>query len=95
MAIIKPFRGFRPSKKAELVASPPYDVLNSKEAREMAKGNPLSFLHIVKPEIDLPEDINLYDEQVYAKGRENLDKFIAHGTLVQDRKPCLQEPRYP
>ena len=89
MAIIKPFRGFRPSKKAELVASPPYDVLNSKEAREMAKGNPLSFLHIVKPEIDLPEDINLYDEQVYAKGRENLDKFIAHGTLMQDRKPCL------
>lgn len=89
MAIIKPFRGFRPSKKAELVASPPYDVLNSKEAREMAKGNPLSFLHIVKPEIDLPENVDLYDAQVYAKGRENLDKFIAHGTLMQDRKPCL------
>ncbi len=89
MAIIKPFRGFRPSNKAELVASPPYDVLNSQEAREMAKGNPLSFLHIVKPEIDLPENVDLYDEQVYAKGRENLDKFIAHGTLTQDRKPCL------
>ena len=89
MATIKPFRGYRPAHKAELVASPPYDVLSSEEAREMAKGNPLSFLHIVKPEIDLPQDVDLYDEQVYAKGRENLDKFIAHGTLLQDRKPCL------
>jgi len=89
MALIKPFRGYRPSKKAELVASPPYDVLSSQEARKMAKGNPLSFLHIVKPEIDLPEQVDLYAEEVYAKGRENLDKFISHGTLMQDRKPCL------
>lgn len=89
MATVKPFRGYRPAEHAEQIACPPYDVINSREAREMAKGNPLSFLHVEKPEIDLPEDVDLYDEQVYAKGRENLDKFIARGILKQDSKPCF------
>jgi len=76
-----------PDKIAQ-VASPPYDVLNSAEARIKAKGNPISFLHVVKPEIDLPEDINLYDERVYAKAGENLRKLIADGVMKQDDTPC-------
>ena len=63
MSVIKPFKGLRPIKEfAEKVASPPYDVINSEEAREMAKGNPYSFLHVNKPEIDLPPDTDLYSE---------------------------------
>ncbi len=89
MATVKPFRGYRPDGRAEQIACPPYDVINSREAREMAQGNPLSFLHVEKPEIDLPEDMDLYDPQVYAKGRENLDKFIERGILKQDSKPCF------
>lgn len=89
MAKIRPFCGVRPaiSKVCE-VASPPYDVLNSKEARQQVQGKPNSFLHVVKPEVDLEEGINLYDEAVYAKGKENLDNFIKNGVLVQDEKPC-------
>ena len=66
MAIVKPFRGLRPKKEfAAKVAAPPYDVLDSDEAREMAKGNPYTFLHVNKPEIDLDPSIDLYDERVY------------------------------
>jgi len=90
MSVIKPFKGLRPRKDlAEKVASPPYDVLNSAEARELAKNNPYSFLHINKPEIDLPENVHPYDEAVYKKGAENLQKFIAEGVLQQDSKPCF------
>ena len=90
MAKIKPFRGVRPAKnKIKDVASPPYDVVNSAEAREQVKDKPYSFLHVVKPEIDLPENIDLYDESVYLKGRENLYKMIADGILIQDEKPCF------
>ena len=90
MAVVKPFRGLRPNKEfAEKVAAPPYDVINSAEARELAKDNPLSFLHITKPEIDLAHDVNLYDYAVYAKGAENLKKFRAEAILVQDAKPCF------
>ncbi len=86
MSVIKPFKGLRPKKElAEKVASPPYDVLNSTEARIMAKDNPYSFLHINKPEIDLPEGIDLYSEEVYLKGAENLKKFIREEILVQDK----------
>jgi len=89
MARVRPFRGMRPvPDKIAQVASPPYDVLNSAEARIKAKGNPISFLHVVKPEIDLPEDINLYDERVYAKAGENLRKLIADGVMKQDDTPC-------
>ncbi len=89
MATVKPFKGYRPTAHAERVACPPYDVINSQEAREMAAGNELSFLHVEKPEIDLPESVDLYDAQVYAKGKENLEKFIASGILKQDDKPCF------
>jgi uncharacterized protein (DUF1015 family) len=89
MAHVKPFRGLRPvPEKVGDVASPPYDVLNSEEAREKAKDNPLSFLHIVKPEIDLDPSVDLYDPKVYAKGAENLKRLIDDKVMVQDEKPC-------
>ncbi len=90
MSLVKPFKGLRPAKgRADDVVAPPYDVLNSAEARERAKGKPYSFLHVSKPEIDLPEDIDVYDRQVYDKAAENLGKMIAEGIMVQDEKPCF------
>lgn len=90
MAEIRPFRGYRPRPDlAALIASPPYDVVSSEEAREMARGNPYSFLHVGKPEIDLDPSISLYDDRVYAKGRENLNAMIREGILVRDPVPCL------
>jgi len=89
MARIKPFRGLRPTPAMiGKVASPPYDVLNSEEAREKVHGNPYSFLHVVKPEIDLPADIDLHDPRVYAKAGENLNSFIKDGVMIQDETPC-------
>jgi len=86
MARIEPFRGVRPCREiAHLVAAPPYDVLTSDEAREMAAGNPYSFLHIGKPEIDLPPETDLYSDAVYAKGKENFLRFLADGTIAPDR----------
>jgi uncharacterized protein (DUF1015 family) len=86
MARIEPFRGVRPRQDiAHLVAAPPYDVLTSDEAREMAAGNPYSFLHIGKPEIDLPPGTDLYSDAVYAKGKENFLRFLAEGTISPDR----------
>jgi len=86
---LHPFRAFRPRPElAEKVASPPYDVLNSAEAREMAGDNPLSFLHVVKPEIDLDPSVDIYDDQVYAKGKENLDRLLRE-SYQQDAAPCL------
>ena len=89
MATIKPFRGFRPAGHADKIACPPYDVLNSAEARQMAAGNEHSFLHIDKPEIDLPEDTDLYAPEVYQKAKENLERFIQTGVLKQDAKDCF------
>ncbi len=90
MAKIQPFRGVRPTPDmVKEVASPPYDVLNSTEARIQVKGKTYSFLHVVKPEIDLPEDIDLYNEKVYQKGKENLYKMIKDKVLIQDEKPCF------
>ncbi len=87
MSIFRPFKGFRPQKEhVDKVASRPYDVLNSAEAREEVKGNPYSFLHVVKPEVDLPEDVDLYSQQVYDKAKENLQKLIDEGMFVQDDK---------
>ncbi|MGK2864437.1 MAG: DUF1015 domain-containing protein [Chitinophagaceae bacterium] len=89
MAIIKPFKAVRPNQDlAEKVASRPYDVLNSKEAKEEAKGNPFSFLHITKAEIDLPEDTDLHSQVVYDKAKENLDEFIKKGIVFYEEKPC-------
>ncbi|MFH1038861.1 MAG: DUF1015 family protein [PVC group bacterium] len=90
MVKIKEFRGLRPTpEKAEAVASPPYDVLDSREARIMAGDKPHSFLHVVKPDIDLPEETDVYDDAVYKKGRENLDRLIAEGILIQDSRPSF------
>ncbi len=88
MSIIKAFKGVRPKKElVEKIASPPYDVLSSEEARELAKDNPYSFLHVIKPEIDLEEGINLYDERVYNKAAENFNNFMEKGYLIQDNEP--------
>ena len=87
MPDIRPFKGLRPDQKyAEKVAAPPYDVLNSDEAREEAKGNKYSLLHIIKPEIDLDPDIDIHSEEVYNKARENFLNFQKQGWLIQDKK---------
>lgn len=89
MATIRPFAALRPKPElASLVCELPYDVMSSEEAAEMAEGNPLSFLHVSKPEIDLPDGTDVYSDAVYAKGAENLQKLIADGVLFQDEKPC-------
>ena len=89
MAIIKPFKAVRPRKElAEQVASPPYDVLNSQEAKKEASGNNYSFLRITKSEIDLPDGIDVHSQQVYEKAKANLELFIQNGTLFTEEKPC-------
>ena len=85
MATLKPFAALRPKPElAARVCELPYDVMSSDEARELAAGNPFSFLRVSKPEIDLPATTDLYDAQVYAKGRANFARFISEGWLVQD-----------
>ena len=85
MAIIKPFRALRPPVAlAERVAALPYDVMSTEEAKRMAADNPYSFLHISRPEIDLPADIDVHSEPVYQKGSENLAGFLSDGVLIQD-----------
>jgi uncharacterized protein (DUF1015 family) len=87
--IVRPFRGLRPREDlAESIASPPYDVLNSEEARQLAEGNPDSFLHVIKPEIDLDPGIDVHDESVYARGADNLRAMIEDGRMVQDESPA-------
>lgn len=90
MAIVKPFHAIRPiDELAEKVSCLPYDVMNRAEAKEMAKGNEYSFLHIVRSEIDLDDSISAYDESVYKKANENLNSFIEKGILVKDEKPMF------
>ncbi|MGN1419296.1 MAG: DUF1015 domain-containing protein [Acutalibacteraceae bacterium] len=90
MAVFKAFKAIRPTEeKAAEVAALPYDVMNSDEAREAVKGNPYSFLHVDKAEIDLDKDTYIYDEKVYLKAKENLDKLVSDKILVQDEKPCF------
>ncbi len=89
MPLIRPFAGLRPvPEHADDVVAPPYDVLNSAEARQRADGRPFSFLHISKAEIDLPEDTDPYDSSVYAKAAENLRKLIDEVVLKRDDKSC-------
>lgn len=89
MSLIRPFAGLRPRpESAAAVLAPPYDVLNSAEARQRAQGRPWSFLHISKAEIDLPEDTDPYDPSVYAKAAENLAKMVDEGVLTREEKPC-------
>jgi len=90
MAILKPFKGLRPPKAiAKELASRPYDVLNSDEARIEAAGNNYSLLHIIKPEIDLPKEMDIHSQPVYDKALENFNLFLTKGYLVPDQDDCL------
>jgi uncharacterized protein (DUF1015 family) len=89
MAIIKPFKALRPKPElARQVASRPYDVLSSEEAREEAKNNPHSFLHVTKSEIDLPANIDTHSDAVYQRAKQNLRQFTDDGVLSREEKPC-------
>ena len=90
MAIVRAFKAVRPAPSlAERVAALPYDVMSSDEARAMVIGNPYSFLHVDKAEIDLDPSVGLYDTCVYEKARDNLNKMITDGVFIQDETPCL------
>lgn len=89
MSKIKPFKAVRPYNEfAARVASPPYDVLSSEEARAVCRQNPYSFLHITKSEVDLPENTDVHTPEVYHKAKENLNSFLSKGILFQDDAPC-------
>ena len=90
MAVVKAFKAVRPEKEyASKVAALPYDVMNSAEARQKVEGNKYSFLHVDKAEIDLPEDIDVYSEQVYLKASENLNNLVRDGICKQESKPAF------
>lgn len=90
MAVFRPFKAVRPLPEyASRVAALPYDVMNSDEAREMVKGNPYSFLHVDKAEVDLPVGTELYSEAVYNKAAENLKKLETDGICKQDKSDCM------
>ena len=90
MSTIRPFRAVRPQKEfAAQVAALPYDVMNSAEARVKVQGNPLSFIHVDKAEVDLPEDVDLYSDAVYAKAAENLKKLSETGVCFREATPKL------
>lgn len=88
MAIIKPFSALRPAKEnINKVASVPYDVVNREEAKEIGQNNPLSFIHVSRAEIDLPESVDAYDPQVYQRAKENLDQLKEKAPLTIDENP--------
>ena len=90
MATIKPFAALRPKPElAARICELPYDVMSSEEARQIAAGNPLSFLHVSKPEIDLAPETDVHSDAVYAKGKENFDRLIRDGALRADDAPCF------
>lgn len=90
MATVKPFKAIRPEARyASKVISLPYDVMNRKEAAAMAEGNPYSFLHICRAEIDLPQQEDQYDRSVYDKARDNIEKFLDEGVFIREEKPAL------
>jgi uncharacterized protein (DUF1015 family) len=89
MAMIQPFKALRPQPQlAKQVASQPYDVLSSTEAKQVAAGNPASFLHVTKSEIDLPESVDIHDAQVYEQAKENITAFIKRDVLFRESKEC-------
>ena len=89
MAVLKPFRAVRPAKQyAAQVISLPYDVMNRQEAAEMAKGKPYNYLHICRAEIDLPQQRNPYDPEVYRKAKSNIADFLAKGVFIREDKPA-------
>ena len=90
MPRIKPFQAIRPTQQAAAdVASVPYDVVNRDEAAALAAGNSSSFLHVVRPDIDLPPDTNPYADEVYATARKSFDRLMSEGVLVRDTEDCL------
>ena len=90
MATVRPFRAVRPAQKyADKVVSLPYDVMNRQEAEKMAEGNPYSFLHICRSEIDLPNQKDPYDRSVYEKAKQNIGDFLNKGVFIQDEEPAL------
>ncbi|TDI71464.1 MAG: DUF1015 domain-containing protein [Bacteroidetes bacterium] len=90
MSILHPFRAVRPIPEcAPDIACVPYDVVNAEEARRLAEGNPKSFLHVIRPEIDFADGVNVYGDSVYAKGAENLDAYVAGPDSLQEDEPSL------
>ena len=90
LPLFSPIYGIRPAKgRAQEVVAPPYDVLNSEEAREMARGKPWSFLHVSKAEIDFPKGVDVYSDEVYRKAGDNFKKMMDAGVLVREKKPCF------
>jgi uncharacterized protein (DUF1015 family) len=90
MAIIRPFRALRPRPdQAAKLASVPYDVVTTEEARSLALGNPLSFLHVIRPEIDCGAGVDVHADEVYAKAAENFQKLQSEGVLFQEDEPSL------
>lgn len=90
MSTLHPFKGFRPTKElCSRVAALPYDVMSSAEAREMVKDDPYSFLHVDRAEIDLPESVDIYSEEVYQRAADNLNSMIENGVYIRDKEPVL------
>ncbi len=90
MAIVRPFKAFRPHhSKAQEIVCVPYDVIDTDDALRMAEGKPTSFLHVIRPEIDLPRETDLYSEEVYQKGKENLQKLLDSDNYIQDEQAYL------
>ncbi|MDQ7773103.1 MAG: DUF1015 domain-containing protein [Elusimicrobiales bacterium] len=90
LPLFSPIYGIRPAPgKAQEIIAPPYDVLDSEEARELAKGKPNSFLHVSKAEIDLPPGTDTHDESVYKKAAENFERMMKEGLLIREKKPCF------
>ncbi len=90
MSTFTPFKAFRPTQeKVQAVASKPYDVLNDKEAKAEAEGNPASFYHVIKPEIDFSGDFDHYAPEIYQKGKENFDSLVKEGIMAQDKSACF------
>ena len=90
MSIVKPFRGLHPKPEyAKDIASPPYDVLNAKEAREIVEKNPNSFLRVNKAELEFDDNVNSYAEEVYQRGKDNLQRLVDLGLMTRDENPCF------
>jgi uncharacterized protein (DUF1015 family) len=90
MAVVRPFQTLRPAAgKAKDIASVPYDVVNTEEAKKLAEGNPLSFLHVIRPEIDLPDGTDLYADSVYKEAKKNFQWLIKNGLLIREDAPSI------
>ncbi len=90
MSVVRPFKGIIPKEGiAELVSCVPYDTIDRAEAKVMASGNSVSFLRVVRSEVDLDDSVGDYDEKVYETARKNLDEFIANGTMIEEREPIF------